>query len=113
MKVKVYFNLHKKTFSIMDLKTRRVVRYADDVTLRDVTFKVSEAGRQRVLREKRKNVHAYVIGKIDPFPVDNGREVTYNPYKYKTFVFEQDKSPVRYAKKATLTVNNKKGKILI
>jgi len=40
----------------------RVVGWASTVLLSDVTPKVSEAGRQRVLREKRKNVHAGMGG---------------------------------------------------
>jgi hypothetical protein len=50
-----------------------------------------------VLREKRKNVHAGVIGKwYENFREDAhfdflalvGRAVTYNPYKYESFVIK-------------------------
>ena len=34
--------------------------------LKNCEFKVSEAGRKRVLKEKRKNVHAYVKGFVIP-----------------------------------------------
>ena len=47
-------------------------------------------GREKVLREKRKNVHAFVKGYLqDAENVDTDRpatQVTYNPYKYETFV---------------------------
>jgi hypothetical protein len=61
-------------------------------------FKVSEAGRQRVLREKRKNVHAFVEGIIGdpmnlPDPADLQR-VSYNPYKAGTFVLRDSGTPV-------------------
>lgn len=66
MKVKVYFNLHKHCFSVVSLEKGdsygKVVAHVSEIMLSEVKFKVSEAGRQRVLREKRKNVHAYCVG---------------------------------------------------
>jgi hypothetical protein len=67
MKVYVYYNLHKKCWSIKALSGSskgRVVAHADAVELMDCEFRVSEAGRQRVIREKRKNVHAGVAGTL-------------------------------------------------
>jgi hypothetical protein len=59
------------------------------IALSDVRFTVSEAGRQRVLREKRKNVHAFVEGVESPLYGSINRKldckVTYNPYKYEKF----------------------------
>lgn len=85
-KVFVYFNLHKKLFSVRDQLTGLVVDHTNHITLRDVVFKVSEAGRLRVLREKRKNVHAGILGYV----TDNDETLTerafYNPYKYDSFV---------------------------
>ena len=40
MKVRVYFNLHKKCWSIQNYTTRRVIGHADTVILKDVEFKV-------------------------------------------------------------------------
>lgn len=57
------------------------------IALEDVVFKVSEAGRQRVLREKRKNVHAGVLGTVLGIPVlQPADKAFYNPYKYDSFV---------------------------
>ena len=104
MKVFVYFNLHKKCFSIKALEGAmkgRVVAHRDNVLLFHATFKVSQAGRERVLREKRKNVHAGVCGTWHDSGTDNvtlssvkerGEVVTYNPYKYTTFVYKDDES---------------------
>lgn len=67
MRVRVYYNLNRSVWSIkaMDGEHKgRVIGYAKAVTLRDAHTVVSEAGRQRVLREKRKNVHAYIDGEI-------------------------------------------------
>lgn len=112
MKVFVYYNLHKKTFSIKSLegdKKGRVIEYSNQLILSNVAFKVSEAGRLRVLKEKRKNVHAGIIGEWNPeqeIEVNYGRGITYDPYKYSTFVFEDTKEPVYGMNKVLL--NNKK-----
>jgi hypothetical protein len=104
MKVFVYFNLHKKCFSIKALEGAmkgRVIAHRDNVLLFRATFKVSQAGRERVLREKRKNVHAGVCGTWHDSGNDHGtlssvkergELVTYNPYKYNTFVYKEDES---------------------
>lgn len=89
-KVKVYYNLHKKCYSLQDAKSGLVLAHLDNVILQDVTFKVSESGRQRVLQEKRKNVHAFIIGYFSKgnthINIEGLKKVTYNPYKYETFV---------------------------
>jgi hypothetical protein len=85
-KVFVYFNLHKKIFSVKDVKTGLVVAHTESINLTDCTFKVSEAGRQRVLKEQRKNVHAGVVGHYEPESKWFDTQATYNPYKYNSFV---------------------------
>jgi hypothetical protein len=109
MKVYVYFNLHKKCFSIKALEGEHkglVVAHRTALTLRDVTFKVSEAGRQRVLRERKKNVHAGVVGQWDGYDTATADAcsvpVTYNPYKYDSFVYADDRAPIKQAEGALL-----------
>lgn len=87
--MRVYRNLHKKCYSVQ--YNRKVVSHEDNLLLFLPKFKVSEAGRQRVIREKRKNVHAVVEGTAIPwvqvgFDPDRFDKVMYNPYKYATFV---------------------------
>ncbi len=106
MRVFVYFNLHKKCFSIKALegdRKGRVVAHSTTVLLEGCKFKVSEAGRQRVLREKRKNVHAGVTGTwINADRVEScyeflsmvGRQVSYNPYKYSSFIIKATEQSV-------------------
>lgn len=109
MQVKVYFNLHRKVWSVLTRTPKgwRLAFHERELTLENVTFKVSEAGRQRVLREKRKNVHAFAIGElVEKLP--NGfdilmRPVSYNPYKAGTFMC-QDK-PVSKCDYATFGEN--------
>jgi len=106
MKVDVYFNLHRKLFSIRACEgpnKGRVIAHRETVTLLQPQFKVSQAGRARVLREKRKNVHATVRGTwiyhehIENYrsTVENrckkrGVEITYNPYKMSSFSYWND-----------------------
>ena len=90
-RVRVYVNLHKQgRFSIVDLKTGLVCAYATSCLIEDATFHVSVTGREKVRREKRKMVHAWVRG---VFKEGEGRKPTnllttvhYNPYENETFV---------------------------
>ncbi|NBP57488.1 hypothetical protein EBU71_13330 [bacterium] len=96
-KHKVYYNLHKHCLSIMF--KGKVLEHSSEFFLKNVDFRVSQAGRSRVLREKRKNVHAFVCGTPDEgWPIHGERQVTYNPYKYKSFVYADTKRPVYKAK---------------
>lgn len=107
-KVKVYRNLHKRCYSVQDI-TGRVVAHVNNLLLTDATFKVREAGRNKVLRTKRKNVHAFVIGKVadSAFGIDKeGRDlpvkIRYNPYVAGYFRDEADR-PVKGALGVLLT----------
>lgn len=62
-KVFVYRNLNQNCWSLKMMEGHhkgKVVAHAEDVMLINAVFKVSEAGRSRVLKERRKNVHAGV-----------------------------------------------------
>lgn len=114
MKVFVYYNLHKRVFSIKALegdRKGRVIAHRNEVTLRHVDFRVSQAGRARVLREQKKNVHAGVVGQwfdtIDQHVRDTSDiSITYNPYKYSSFVYADGEQPIFWADQAYL-VNRK------
>lgn len=103
MKVFVYWNLHKKMWSVKALEgpdKGRVIDRVNEITLANVEGKVSEAGRQRVLREDRKNVHAGIVGYTTitasferDMIVGFGDLITYNPRKYTSFVHVIDESP--------------------
>lgn len=103
MRVFVYFNLHKKLWSVKALEGEnkgRVVLHTPELQLSDCTFKVSEAGRQRVLRERRKNVHAGVVGHMDTSlsnEISCSQVITYNPYKYSAFVAVPSLQPLTSA----------------
>jgi hypothetical protein len=107
-KVYIYRNLHdntgSKTYSIR--QNGLVVGHTNQIMLGSVNFKVNQSGREKVLKTKNKNVHAFIIGDI----IESGMgmsadsvlpvKITYNPYKNKTFVREnltKDKISVKHA----------------
>jgi hypothetical protein len=104
MKVFVYYNLHKKCWSVKALEGKdkgRVIAHRDAILLFHTKAKVSQAGRKRVLQEKRKNVHAGIVGSwyrgslTDTISMSDKmkfKQVTYNPYKYETFVYKDDET---------------------
>jgi hypothetical protein len=107
MKVFVYRNLRKNCFSIKALEgpnKGRVVAHRSFVDLTAVTFKVSEAGRQRVLRTGQKNVHAGLVGQWNDTLVPHAESlqpVRYNPRESGEFRLS-DGTPIKIAKRAEL-----------
>ena len=61
-RVKVYYNLQKDCLSVIDAETGLLYCHAHRVELHNAKFRVQLAGRNRVVKEKRKNVHAYIVG---------------------------------------------------
>ena len=103
----VYRNLRTATFSVKH--SGKVISHPLCVFLKNVKFKVSEKGRQRVLLEKRKNVHATIQAEDIEYRnsiSNNFIEVYYNPYKTKTFVIKSTGVPV-YSAKLVLARNNR------
>lgn len=101
-RVYVYWNLHRKCFSIR--QGTRVVKHTNNVCLKDVKYLVQPAGRAKVLREKRKNVHAGLSGYyVNSVPVPAiSIDVTYNPYKFETFVETEYYQPQEWSEYAYL-----------
>jgi hypothetical protein len=94
-KVFVYKNLHKDRWSLRDVKTKLVTSHRKTVALKDATFKVSEAGRKRVLKERRKNVHAGIQGTTTRAPKEGSWiKVSYNPYKWGYFYKVETGEPI-------------------
>ncbi len=101
VKVRVYRNLHNGLWSIKIMEGTlkgRVVAHAEKVMLLNASQKVYEAGRQRVIKEKAKNVHAFIEGQMiidaDLFnrvklTRTNKKSISYNPY-YKPYFYLKD-----------------------
>lgn len=113
MKVEVYFNLHKKVFSIRK-PNGVVIKHDSYVAIKNPKYVVQPAGNEKVRKEKRKNVHAYVRGEmVDTIP-ELGMKVkaiTYNPYKNKTFVLSESQKPTHESDYAVLYTMDERGKI--
>ena len=108
MKVEVYRNLHKNCWSIRDNKTGKVIQHVNDVHIKNATLVVRKAGREKVLREKRKNVHAFVRGTIESCSSWHTEQIAYNPYKYDSFVLVESTEPIFDAEHVYL---NNKGEV--
>jgi len=100
MKVRLYRNLKirdKRAWSIMAQegpKKGKVIDIVSGAVINNARFLVSEAGRQRVIREKSKNVHAFVEGTlVSSTPLDSAPRtrraglspITYDPYRFSQF----------------------------
>lgn len=87
----IYRNLHKDCFSVRH--KGRVIAHLQNIIAGDVSFIVSQKGRERVLKEKKKYVHAYVACRwfsdatqqIMKGIIDTKEEIKYNPYKNEHF----------------------------
>lgn len=114
--VEVYYNVHRQMLSVRDAKTKKVFAHTILVALEDVTFTVQPAGRDRIRRTNRQNVHAWVRGRVIPVwaaegytngddwlmsrynkggnGISKGPRIRYNPYKNDTFVLADTGKPI-------------------
>ncbi|PNX47670.1 MAG: hypothetical protein BV459_03980 [Thermoplasmata archaeon M11B2D] len=106
----VYFNinlsrkLNTPLWSVRNAKTGVILGHDREIVLKDAEFVVGQGGKERVRKEMNKNVHAGVRGKIvhNVKADTNGTAVTYNPYKYDTFVRLPSETPVKSAKHVSM-----------
>ena len=123
--VEVYRNLHKNCWSVRNNATGHVLWHVDEVLLEDVDLVVRPAGREKVLREKRKNVHAFAKGEVtawvprlpegwhlnkDEYEAYDTTQIIYNPYLYDSFVYVGSEKPIFHAERIYLT---KKGEVYV
>lgn len=122
MKVKVYRNLNRKDvcYSLLAVAGPHkglVLGYTHSILLANPEFIISELGRQRVINQQRKNVHAFIVGDVvginwfqprrDRMHIANfhemedwfklhslGTPITYNPYKHGSFIEKDTGQPV-------------------
>jgi hypothetical protein len=89
--VRIYRNLHQKCWSVQTKTAKgwRVLCHAQQFNGTQATFRVSEAGRLRTIRNRAKNVHAYcyvTLCSLSSHTVQNWTSATsyvsisYNPY---------------------------------
>lgn len=101
-----YRNLNHKgvVWSVKDIDSGLVVDRSPNVILSNAILKVSQAGRARVILERRKNVHAGVQGRrIKRAPKGIWVRAEYNPYKHNCFVLSMSGRGIDHALYAKLT----------
>ena len=128
--IRAYRNLHTGQISLLDKLSGLVVGHCDAVRLvpyynQDaVKCIVNQAGRERVLRERKKYVHAFVEGAIERvagFVSYKDRTytgvrymeaieaptsaVTYNPYKGPTFTDKASGDPIEELQQAIISAD--------
>lgn len=117
--VKIYWNFNRKCWSIQH--KGKVKMHATSFIIQNCTFPVSQSGRQRVLLEKRKNVHAFAKGTLvsyegvclqsrtfayylTPLGVEENllTDIHYNPYKYSYFYVSRGNTPEEKVEKSDI-----------
>lgn len=102
-RVRVYYNLHKHCYSVQNTSTGKIIAHVNKICLKDASFVVRASGREKVLKERRKNVHAFVVGIWQKSSCKKlNKRVRYNPYIRGEF-FTEDEAAVHEANLVTLT----------
>jgi hypothetical protein len=91
--IRVYRNLHKNMYSIQ--QGGLVVAYAERLCVRDFKTIVGKKSRDRVLKEKSKNVHAFIEGYYETSGMGTSAAkndlpaiIRYDPYKFDFFYLD-------------------------
>lgn len=95
--VRVHWHLTAKLWSVSDPATRRVTGYTPHLTLWSPRAHISEAGRQRAIREGRRNVHCWVGGVTGQSALHRIRDeslaefptISYNPFRAPHFCWTE------------------------
>jgi hypothetical protein len=95
----VYRNLRTKGYSVKQFG--KVVAHASRLCVKNCEFIVGEKQRQRVIREKQKNVHAFIKGYYTTTGMGTSAdrndlpiEISYNPYKSGNFIIKNN-TPIK------------------
>ena len=106
-RVRVYYNLHKKCFSVQDYKTGLVTKHTNKLNLSNAMFVVRKSGNERVRSEGKKNVHAFVNGIVNDKSSDikHWHEVRYTPYEMDYFHYKRMVTDWQGAKPVWLPVD--------
>ena len=127
-RVAIYRNLHKNCLSIQSREREnygKIIGYCKSIFLKRPKFVVREKGRLKVIKESRKNVHAFIVGECPNLTLWSwqNRDITmngvtfsifgwgtpttkilYNHYKYSTFV-DKVGNPVHKARAVLVNTN--------
>lgn len=109
-----YRNLTKKCWSLKGDTSQRVEHRLKSATLKNCVFKVREGARQRVIKTRQKNVHAFVVGQLmtegeedrtGALDSSKARRASYNPYKNGYFFDKESGEELKEAKFVLLSVD--------
>lgn len=110
-RVEVYRNLRNGMMSVRECGGK-VMCHDQQVFIESPQFIVQPAGRAKVLRERRKCVHAFIRGSLRGFKVGTNvgfdgwkywNQATYNPYQAGTFTDKTTGDVVHSATRAVVT----------
>ena len=93
-RIRAYYNLHKKCFSVQDYQSGLVIEHTDELFVTNAMFVVRKSGNERVKQEGKKNVHAFVNGirsklKRGMMPEFASYKVRYDPYTMDYFHYRR------------------------
>ena len=93
-RIRAYYNLHRKCFSVQDYQTGLVIEHTDKLFVTNAMFVVRKSGNERVKQEGKKNVHAFVNGIRSKFkqgmmPEFASYKVRYDPYTMDYFHYRR------------------------
>lgn len=90
--IRVFRNLTKRGVWYSIQQNRLTVAHAERVCISDAKFIVNQKGRERVVRTKRKEFHAYIEGMYTTSGMGTSAKdndlpaiIKYDPFKYKEF----------------------------
>lgn len=107
-RIRLYRNLNNHKMSIQTKipgKGWRVYGYSSNLALQTVEFVVSEKSRQRCLREKCRNVHAYATGTVVEINGNTPISLGYNPY-FAGYFFDKERKTAIYECETLRVIDN-------
>lgn len=109
MTIRVYFNLHKKCWSVLKRepgKGWRLCTHTNFLALNNVRPVIHKHGQERTRREGKKYVHAYLEGEVETGLFDltpHHKQLSYVPMIHDTFVWRDDYTEFTQSRQVVLT----------
>ena len=105
--VLIFKDIKNKRWTAWSLDRKTHLGYYDELTLENCSFIVLDDKRKKIVKSKKRFPHAWVIGEISKKKIKASRQISYNPFEDKTFVFDKSKKPIKSSKKAVFSKNGK------
>lgn len=116
--VRVYRNLNRKGQVYSVWQKGFVVAHMKEFVLRDVTFVVNKSGKERAIRTKTRNVHAFIegfLGDFDDILLEFSHNLYYKPFINRGFYIELlgEKESHLGVTKAGIVYKTESGEIMV